>query len=290
MDYDEEVPMPLLGAWTKDHRAAAARLTSGEARFLVDTYYQVQKYRCSSRNQAQMATEVGSKGEPEPNAVVSYLSRELFSLESRIKTALLYYVKARPAGLWAIATYGVGPVIAAGYLSQIDFNIADSAGSVWKLCGVAPGQKKVRGQKTDFNPRLKRLTFLLGQSFMKFSGRDECYYGKIYLERKAYEMKNNEALRYKDQAEAALKEKKFGEDTQAKGWYDKGMLPPARIELRAERYAAKMFLSHFFEVAYFVQHNKLAPAPFPITHLGHIDRVECPNKHLVPGMLEAESQ
>ncbi len=51
--------------------------------------------------------------------------------------------------------------------------IYSSAGKVWKTCGLAPGQKRVRGQKFDYNPSLKTLCWKIGESFIKLGDRTE---------------------------------------------------------------------------------------------------------------------
>lgn len=118
--------------------------------------------------------------------------------------------------------------------------------------------------KRPWNARLKVLGWKASQSFVKSSGREGAFYGKMYKERKAQELWNNNMMlipgsdpaRYKaivagepglyaEQAARILQEKKIGEDTEARRWYEMGMLPPAHIQARAERYATKMFLSHF---------------------------------------------
>jgi len=114
---------------------------------------------------------------------------------------------------------------------------------------------------------LKTLCWKAGQSFMKFSGREDCYYGRIYLERKAYEIARNDRG---DNAELAgqLKEK-FGKSTEAFKHLSVGKLPPGQIDARARRYAVKLFLSHMHNEWYLRHHGTPAPLPYPIAILGH---------------------
>lgn len=118
----------------------------------------------------------------------------------------------------------------------------------------------------------------LGDCFVKFSGHDDDFYGAIYHTRKEYEAKKNEALDYKDQAEKSLREKNFGKETEARKHYEAGKLPPARLHLRAMRYAVKLFLSHLHQVMHQDFYDRPAPAPFPIEKLaGHTHFVPIPN-------------
>jgi hypothetical protein len=56
------------------------------------------------------------------------------------------------------------------------------------------------------------------------------------------------------------------------------MLPPARLLLRAQRYAAKLFLAHYHEVAYKDFFKKPPPLPYAIAYLGHAHKIEPPNQ------------
>jgi hypothetical protein len=116
--------------------------------------------------------------------------------------------------------------------------------------------------KRPWNASLKRLGFLIGQSFVKSSNRDGSTYGPLYKKRKLYEMENNAAFKYRDQAERALQTKNFGQDTDARKFYEMGLLPPAHIQRRVERWTVKMFLSHYFQVAYEAEHRKEMPKPW----------------------------
>ena len=116
--------------------------------------------------------------------------------------------------------------------------------------------------KRPWNGSLKRLCYLIGESFVKVSGNENAIYGQVYAKRKAYETKNNEAGRYAEQAARALTEKRYGEDTQARKMYEKGMLPLARIHLRSHRYATKLFLAGYHHVAFETEFGKAPPMPY----------------------------
>lgn len=71
---------------------------------------------------------------------------------------------------------------------------------------------------------------------------------------------------FADQAARSLEEKKFRADTVARQWYEQGKLPPARIHIRAQRYAVKLFLAHWHHVAYEVRYGAPPPKPYIIEH------------------------
>jgi hypothetical protein len=130
--------------------------------------------------------------------------------------------------------------------------------------------------RRPWNAQLKTLCWKIGESFVYVSGNEDAFYGRVYAERKLLEEQRNESGALAEQATASLAAKRFGEDTVARKCYEQGRLPPARIHLRAERYAVKLFLSHWHEVAYRERFGQDPPAPYPITRLGHAHKIEVP--------------
>jgi hypothetical protein len=145
-----------------------------------------------------------------------------------------------------------------------------------------------KGEKRPWNASLKRLCFLIGESFVKVSNNSSDTYGRFYKERKAWETERNARGEYADQAVKALAEKNFRADTDARKHYEAGHLPPARIHLRAKRYAVKLFIAHLHEVMWFTEFNTLAPLPYVLDHVaGHSHYVGIPNAGEVPGLVDA---
>jgi len=258
---------------SRDLRKASGggEMTTTEVRFLVDAYYMMQDNRIRCNNQ------IGSMSETEePCIVLHWLADQARTMENQIKAALNYYSNADPLGQWARSQIGVGEVIAAGLLAHIDITKAPTVGNIWSFAGLDPTAKWEKGQKRPWNARLKTLCWNIGQSFMKFHNNENCFYGHIYAERKAQEVSKNLAGDFADTAERTLKEKKFSKTTEAYKAYIKGRLPDGRIELRAERYAVKLFLAHYHEVAYKLHYGKSPPLPYPIAHLNHAHKIEVP--------------
>lgn len=128
-----------------------------------------------------------------------------------------------------------------------------------------------------WNARLKVLCWKIGQSFVKVSGNESDFYGKLYKQRKERDTARNEAGELADAARRALEAKEYGKDTEAFKAYSQGKLPKAHIQARAERYAVKIFLSHWHTVAYYEAHGKLPPKPYVLDILGHADEIQVPN-------------
>lgn len=308
---------------TRDLKKSAALLHRNQVRYLVDTYYNMQRQRIRADAQVRSA-------EDEPNDIINFMFDMYSKLEDDMKAALGKYADSTIPGKWAMSVMGIGPVITAGLLSHIDVTIAKTSGDVWRYGGydasiIWYGTEKARAlvknhvgsaskinydelqlicqetnrkienwerpivdrktgeikylidpetkmakstdiiamlAKRPWNASLKRLGFLIGQSFVKSSNRPGTDYGNLYKERKLREQAMNEAKAYADQAAFALQTKNFGADTDARRFYEMGMLPPAHIQRRVERWVVKIFLSHYFQVAYEAQYRKEMPKPW----------------------------
>lgn len=116
--------------------------------------------------------------------------------------------------------------------------------------------------KRPWNASMKRLGYLAGESFIKTKSRLGSYYGPLYDQRKAYENEKNLRFEYADQAAYALETKNFGADTEARKYYEKGLLPPAHIQSRVRRWVVRIFLSHYFQVAYEIEFHQEMPKPW----------------------------
>lgn len=265
LDYVERILQDYtMRKLSRDEKKAARTLGDNEARYLVDQYYLLQSYRIRAGN---AATAMGKLCEP--NELVEHFRKQMATLEDAIKVALDAYSAAHPVGAWARGQHGVGPVLAAGLLAHIKIDRAPTAGNIWSFSGLNPNAVWNKGKLRPWNAKLKVVCWKLGESFCKVSGNPKAYYGEVYKRRKALEVQRNEALLFADQAAHSLATRNFGADTVARSWYEKGMLPPARIQLRAQRYAVKLFLAHLHEVWYVEEFGKRPPAPYPIAHLQH---------------------
>lgn len=256
---------------TKDEKQAAVTLGKDEARFLVDAYYQLQDNRIRSDGQVRSMSKDG-----EPHATLQWLANMNRTLEESIKSALDAYSNASPVGRWMRSQKGIGPVIAAGFLAHLDITKAETAGAFWSFAGLDPRKTWEKGQKRPWNANLKVLCWKLGESFVKVSGYEDAFYGKLYKERKALEIERNERGEFADQAAAKLEKFKIGKTTDAYKAYSQGKLPPAHIHARATRYAVKIFLSNLHHIMYVEHHGKEPPLPYAIGILNHAHMIKPP--------------
>lgn len=286
---------------SRDIRDAASMLSSAEARYLVSTYYEVQEQRIRAAAQVRASKESG-----EPNRLLVWAETQYRASENNARRGLQAYAEHHEVGRWSLSITGIGPVIAAGLLAHIDLEPwrcrgerkgatwkpcragapctafcgtepTRTVGKIWRFAGLDPTVKWGKGERRPWNADLKVLCWKLGESFVKTSGSEHEVYGSVYRARKELELGRNEAGQYADQAAASLEARKYGADTVARAWYEQGKLPPARLHLRAQRYAVKLFLSHWHHVAYESKFGEPPPKPYVLEHLGHTDYLAPPN-------------
>lgn len=263
-----------------DHDIPALVASSPQARYaLYMRYQQLQKIRVGMLNAAHAA-----KKREEPAEFFAWLARQLHLLEERLVRVMEESVRAHPAGPWLLSLYGIGPVLACGVLALCDKPIPfRTAGALWRYAGLDPTRRWQAGEKRPYNARLKALCYNIGDSFCKTSNHVASFYGHIYRSRKAYEVERNQRGAYRDQACDALR---YTTDPVARQYYEQGLLPPGRLELRARRYAVKLFLSHVQHVLYFLHHQEHPPHPYALRLPGNRIWLGPPNAELIPGFLE----
>jgi hypothetical protein len=265
---DEQVHVARLST---DLRIAAATLSDEEARFLVDAYYIIQEDRKRSNNQVRAL----DKSE-EPHLLLTWFAEQNEVLESQLKTALGRYAQSKEVGKWMLGIYGIGPVISAGLIAHIDIKKCPTVGHIWRFAGLDPSVTWGKGEKRPWNASLKTLTWKIGQSFMKFSNAEDCYYGRLYRERKAFEVARNDSGG--NAARAAELLPKFNKSTEAYKHLLTGKLPPAQIDGRARRWVVKLFLSHLHSVWWEIDTGEKPPKPYILTKEGgHAHEIKPPN-------------
>jgi len=238
-------------------------MTRGDIRYLVDVYYQLQEFRKAAYSQ-----EGAADAQAEPKNLVEWMAQQLEILEGQVRRALDAWTSTDPVSKWAKSIHGIGPVLSAGLSAHIDIERAPTVGHIWSFAGLNPNMVWEKGQKRPYNARLKVLCWKIGDSFVKQHNNPKCAYGRVYAERKALEVSRNDGGLLKEQAAATLEAKKIT-DKATRARYEEGRLPDGRIDLRARRYAVKLFLSHWHDVSYRERYGVAPPLPYPIAHLGH---------------------
>lgn len=280
MAYPQDDPDDFDDDFWEEHRPSVARLTrdlvvagrimgAREARFLVDTYYTMQNQRKRSNSQ-RLALRKGAdvKGEyPEPAVLLDWLFDQSSILEKQIKRTLNEFSLNHVMGDWMRKVVGIGPVISSGLIANLEVP-RWTVGTIYAFAGIAGKDQKpwLTGEKRPYNAKLKTVCWHAGQSFMKFSYRDDCFYGKYYRSRKEFEQRMSDTGQRAETAAQWLPRVK--KTTEAYGHYSAGRLPPSQIDGRARRYAVKLFLSHMNEV-WLERTGQAFRVPFAIEKMGH---------------------
>lgn len=281
-----------ISALLKDLRKDGAGLTRENAKFLVQTYYQLQRNRIVQNNRIQAIEK-----RAQTHQHLDLLSGVFENLENEIKLWLDVYTTNHPVGKWARAQIGVGPVIAAGFLAYLDMEKCPYVSSFWSYAGYNPKMVWEKGEKRPFVAELKVVGWKLGESFVKVSGNPDAKYAQIYKQRKVYEWAKNQRGEYAHLI--GLRGYKFGKGTEAFKWtsgqythvefiegspkpvhaggFDESgvlMIPPMAIQERSKRYAVKRFMSDLWVVAFKDAYpDREVPLPWINTHGGHPDYV-----------------
>lgn len=131
--------------------------------------------------------------------------------------------------------------------------------------------------KRPWNAQLKVLCWKAGESFVKFSGSEKCFYGHIWKQQKEIYIRRNEQGEFAERSAAILEAKRFNKSTDAYKAYIQGRFPPAHVHAMARRYAVKLFLSHLHGEMYRRVLHREPPAPYPIAILGHTHMIDAPD-------------
>lgn len=273
----EPFNFPVFDRFSKDVRQLLVTMDPSTARKVVDAYYVLQENRMAFAAQARELEKTNS-----PHELVALMAHGLHQMEKSLKSPLQNFAEQTLAGQWALNQYGIGPVLAAGLSAHIDITKAPTAGSVWRYAGLDPTIRWEKGQKRPFNAELKTLCWKIGQSFMKFSGKEQCFYGQLYKQDKERRQAKNEAGDYADFAKSILESKNFKQN-ETRRKLEAGILSDGQIDAQARRFAVKIFLSHYHAVAFQDCYDKPAPTPYIIAHGDHVHQIAIPNDPFVVG-------
>lgn len=251
-------------------KIAVASLDSNQARMLIEMYYDWQKQRIQTNNRVKIMLKEGK-----PCDALKWLLENQEAVEVQVRTILHKYAKSSDIGRWCMSNMGVGGVLAAAMLAYLDPLKAPTAGHFFSYAGYTPEKMKPRakGVKLTHNPSLKRVCFLLGESFVKVSNKEDSVYGKAYRDYVERVTRENDEGKLKDMALELSKTRNYAETTEAMKTLKSGKLPKLIIHQRAKHSAVLLFLSHLHQV--WRKHLGLScPEPWIIQFGGHGHKVE----------------
>lgn len=268
IDPTDVLPTPVALALS-DARRMAVGLGRNEVRYLVDLYYQVQDYRKATANQERAATAADESAE-----AIRWAQGQMAATEDAIRKLMGVWVTTTRPGRWAISQKGIGPVLAAACLATFDPD-RPTVGSWWRFAGLDPTLVWKKGEKRPYSAAAKVLAWKIGDSFVKVSGREDAPYGAWYRERKAYELNRDATGGNAETARTTLDAGRI-RDKATVARYETGHLPDGRLDLRARRWTAKLFLAHLHWVCWEDAHGTPPPAPYAIDILHHAHLIAPP--------------
>jgi len=142
---------------------------------------------------------------------------------------------------------GIGAILSSGLIAWLHpISRFPNISKLWKYCGLAPGQKRKRGQKLNYNPHLKTLMWKIATSFEKQKA-SKSIYRRLYEEKKRY-------LNEREDLKKAVEEKRKG--------------AKLHIRLLALRFIAKRFLADLW-VTWRKLEGLPITKPYSVAILGH---------------------
>lgn len=292
-----DISIEAVSKLNRDLRNSAKTLDTHQVRYLVDLYYQVQDYRIRAAHQLKQSSDQG-----EPNALLAWASENFQVLERGIQSSMDVYSTSSRVGRWLRSIHGVGPILSAGYLAHLSVypwkcvkakpgvkacqpeapctpacahKKINTAGAFWRFAGLDPTLKWNKGEKRPWNASLKVLLWKQADVWVRLRSNDKDFYGRLYEQRKAYEEARDERGGNATAAAETLSSKKI-RDPGTLETYESGHLPKGRLDLRARRWAAKLFLAHLHHVMFEDKFGEAPPRPYVIDHLGHVDIIGPP--------------
>jgi len=131
-----------------------------------------------------------------------YFQDLILQLESQIDSSLESFCRSSITGKWVISNVGIGPVTATRLLGYLDIGKSRTPEHLWSYAGLAPSQADK--MKSPYNNNLKEVCIHIGKNFIKYSAKEDCFYGKLYLEERKRRMELNEQGEYTGLANEAL--------------------------------------------------------------------------------------
>jgi len=222
-----------------------------------------------TKNASQKPNETQMEVAVKPSTIAHKIIKNKLPVPSEIKdlvwyhNSLLYTEKELAKRLdawsshhplrinWLSKIYGVGPILSSALIAWLGpISRFDNISKLWKYCGMAPGQKRKRGQKINYNPHLKTLMWKIASSFEKQKAT-KSRYRRIYDEKKRY------YLNRPDLHEAIEKKKKGAK---------------LHVRLMAMRFTVKRFLADTW-IVWRKMEGLPVTKPYAHTILHHTDFV-----------------
>lgn len=110
---------------------------------------------------------------------------QLVQIEDTIEAVIQDWAKASPVyQKWGRHVKGCGPMLLGAVMSRADITRLNTVSSMWAHYGFAPGQRRVKGQKLDFDNVGRTWCWRLGNQLIRYK---DGKFRAVYDKRKEYE-------------------------------------------------------------------------------------------------------
>lgn len=118
------------------------------------------------------------------------------------------------------------------------------------------------------NARLKSIVaYKMGECFVKFQNRDQCFYGQLFKMKKEEIARRNLEGQFAQVAKYEMEAKPKMTKTERWKHWQAGQIAPAHVHDRARRWTVTMFISHLHHVMYEDFYGELPPKPYVFEHV-----------------------
>lgn len=136
-----------------DVRLSAASMSRLQARRLLTGYWRAQKGRIGNAE--------ATRGISHP--LLDFFNKSFRRMETQMRRAMEIYVDQTIPGRWAIATPGIGPLIASSLIAYIDINkCGDNPQKLWRYAGLDPTASW--NTYAEIDPQLAATKLLYGRN------------------------------------------------------------------------------------------------------------------------------
>ena len=247
LDYEEE-KRRRGEAWKRRQREFFQRLKHPRLRILVEGYYDMQKLRISLENRLRIYSRFDLLTPAQVGRLQGVVS-EIRRQEKVYERMVADEVKDIPIyTAWLKKIKGVGPMMAAGLIAWVDDpGRFANVSKLWAYAVGKPGERRSRGAKIGYHPRLKTHCWKIATQMLKAKGE----YAELY-----YRFKQTYSQR------EDLKQIKKGSFK-------------LHVHYMAVRKMVKIFLEHFWR-RWRELEGLPVTKPYVIEKLGHTSYVEPP--------------
>jgi len=193
---------------TQNDHAGRSQYTA-ESQDISASHY-VPETHDRSASQKTFETQMGYAGKVRPSTIAHLIVSGKLEAPKEIESLVWYFQSlyetekrlAKRLDEWSqnypIRTkfldkiQGIGGILASAIIAWLSpINRFPNISKLWAYCGLAPYQKRRRGEKVNYNPKLKTLMWKIASSFEK-QKPEKSHYKRIYVEKKEYLLKRGD--------------------------------------------------------------------------------------------------